>query len=471
MANPNSNQSTTASRSLHGAVSVAGSRLQEAVSNRATGLTNLRTSWDSLVRIAFAPCAGDIGGIPREEVVGQEDGGSNARGNLGPSSPGGRGKTNPNTSSWGASVPFEVSASQSLTSSFQARESSLASMPQQFQQQGGYPTQEQRPLGPTPREMRKAKSRAKLRQLGAQHQLATGFHGETLADTARPTEDEHEAQHESPELVDFDDGISAISSHTLEDMERRRQVRALNMQRLQNQNVVRLRSSDFHQVIDENAALTESPGLSTVFAEDEDTHDGTNTEVVFGEPFYEAEEGLYKNVRTVVDDGNGVAHDEFVPASFNRTRSDKTNQTQNTTITDDSHEFEEMYKRHEAMYWVDQDEVAITEKSARSRSRTATRASQAQQRMSIEERARRLRELSRSRSRSDGTGSTNISGTSSLVSGQHPHDTVPVYPSDLFTRRKKSGSSKNGRSRKSSERNLIAGSSSDPFSSLDYGEI
>jgi hypothetical protein len=44
------------------------------------------------------------------------------------------------------------------------------------------------------------------------------LHGEALADVARPCSPEKS----TPDLVDFDDGISAISSHTLEEMERRR---------------------------------------------------------------------------------------------------------------------------------------------------------------------------------------------------------------------------------------------------------
>ena len=77
-----------------------------------------------------------------------------------------------------------------------------------------------------------------------------------------------------------------------------------------------------------------------------------------------------------------------------------------------------MYKRNEAMYWVDEDQVAEAEKTSRRRSspvvvgtttdRRGSSAGRQSQRMSIEERARRLRELSRSRSRSDGTGSVSF---------------------------------------------------------------
>ena len=72
------------------------------------------------------------------------------------------------------------------------------------------------------------------------------------------------------------------------------------------------------------------------------------------------------------------------------------------------------------------------------------------------------------------TTQSNKSG-SSLVSGQHPHDTVPVYSSDLFSRWKRSGGG--GRLRRSRSGNggaltregLTPGSN--PFKSLDYGEI
>ena len=165
--------------------------------------------------------------------------------------------------------------------------------------------------------------------------------------------------------------------------------------------MLRLRPADFSQIIDENAELKcNDIGLQGVAILEE--NEEKNTEVVFGEPFYQEE--LFQNVRAV-DDSHDNQRLEFSPASnLNRVTSTKTNQTNNTTVTDESHEFEEMYKRQEAMYWTDQDQVAHSETNARS---TGGRPSQ---RMNIEERARRLRELSRSRSRSDGTSS--VSGDS-----------------------------------------------------------
>jgi len=473
-----SNQNASSSaRSLHShvhdAASVARDRLQDVVSHiqRPETRNGLRDSWDSLVKVMFAPCAGDIGGIPREEMGAtpvsdlSRSGRSRSKG----------GNTAATTPSWGASVPFEVSASQDKSSSFQAS-SFVTQHTQQSESVPGVPAQRLNPLPQqaalTPRERSEARSRAKLRQLGAQHQLASGHISGGLADAARPVsprdEEEELAAAEalyaaggpgSPDLVDFDDGISAISSHTLEEMERRRQTR-------QRKNVVRLHPQHFTQIVDEDAAQKHG-GLRGVAAIPEEGEE-TNTEVVFGEPFYE--DALLRNVRAV-EDSRDNTHLEFSPASdLERVTSQK---TRDTTVTEESHEFEEMYRRHEAMYWTDQDQVAHNESNAKSaRCRPS-------QRMSIEERARRLRELSRSRSRSDGTGSSNKSGGSSLVSGQHPHDTVPVFSSDLFTRRKKKAcsSSGSGRTRRSHSRNTPRNASSlvkkdsDPFASLDYGEI
>ena len=66
---------------------------------------------------------------------------------------------------------------------------------------------------------------------------------------------------------------------------------------------------------------------------------------------------------------------------------------------------------------------------------------------------------------------TNKSNPSSLISGQHPHDTVPVYSSDVFPRRKRSGDKQ--RRSPAKDTGFVPGSvvESDPFSALDYGEI
>ena len=191
-------------------------------------------------------------------------------------------------------------------------------------------------------------------------------------------------------------------------MERRRQAK----DKKSTNNIVRLHPLDFSQIIDENTELKYTEQVSSsmgngglVPVKEVNEQD---TEVVFGRPFYE-ENDLFQNVRNTEIIGP--------PAQMNRVTSTK---TQNTTITEDSNEFEEMYKRNEAMYWVDEDQVATCEKTSRRSSpvlvdggtttdrRRGSSAGRQSQRMSIEERARRLRELSRSRSRSDGTGSVSI---------------------------------------------------------------
>eukprot|EP00578_Thalassiosira_sp_NH16_P021853 CAMPEP_0181092650 /NCGR_PEP_ID=MMETSP1071-20121207/9029_1 /TAXON_ID=35127 /ORGANISM="Thalassiosira sp., Strain NH16" /LENGTH=473 /DNA_ID=CAMNT_0023174839 /DNA_START=420 /DNA_END=1841 /DNA_ORIENTATION=- len=444
---------------VHDAVSVTRDRFADVVSHiqrpetRALG-GGLKDGWDAMVKVMFAPCAGDVGGVPRDEAL--------LDGNDGVCTPpraspcgkvrGGSAATPAATPPWGASVPFEVSTSQQdrsllMGSSFVSTrgENPAADVPSRR-----YPVQQQR--GPTPREQRNARSRAKLRQLGAQHQLAGGFPGGGLADAARPVSPAEEEG--SPDLADFDDGISAISSHTLEEMERRRQAK-------ERKNVVRLHPLDFTQIIDEEAELECDDGRLSGVVEEVDEK---NTEVVFGEPFYEEEEY-----------GNGPATGLESADCLDRTGSARAHQTLDTTATEESNEFEEMHRRHEAVYWADQDQLASSERAVKDQ-RAGRRTSQ---RMGIEERARRLRELSRSRSRSDGTSSSNKSGASSLVSRQHPHDTFPLFSSDLFARRKKSSSSRATRSTSGSQHGseFVSGSrtpastGSDPFASLDYGEI
>jgi hypothetical protein len=157
-------------------------------SDQAVGSRGLRDSIDSLIRTMFAPCAGDIGGVPRDEVF-------DAR--VVSSSPATQSplvrKQSKQSAATPATVPFEVSASSSSLS----RSSPTPNTAAPFRKE----------------------SLSKLRRLGAQHQLASGLHSESLAEVARPSSPDKST---TPDLVDFDDGISAISSHTLEEMERRR---------------------------------------------------------------------------------------------------------------------------------------------------------------------------------------------------------------------------------------------------------
>lgn len=150
---------------------------------------SLRDSIDSLIRTMFAPCAGDIGGVPRDEVFDVVRAPPSPYKNQSPLVR----KQSKQSAATPATVPFEVSAS---SSSLSRSSPSPAAAP--FQKE----------------------SLSKLRQLGTQHQLASGLHDEALADVARPCSPEKSPI--TPDLIDFDDGISAISSHTLEEMERRR---------------------------------------------------------------------------------------------------------------------------------------------------------------------------------------------------------------------------------------------------------
>ena len=399
-------RSTSSSRSTsNNLASVTRDKLSDVMStlNKPETRSGIKDGWDTLVKVMFAPCAGqmggEVGGIPREEVYGMDGTNSNK------TPPRSRGfgtsqAVTPPPPAWGASVPFEVSGSQvgaSLISGVLPPQTTT-------QTQGDLnvsgisnsPTRNSN----TPRAQREAKSRQKLRQLGAQHQLRAGFPGESLADTARPISPNEQTAAaalntslessaasgtaEATPLIDFDDGISAISSHTLEEMERRRQVK-------DKKHIVRLNPQDFSQIVSASDEIKYTPHDNSSALNNNHTTlmavkevDEKDTEVVFGEPFYQA---------TPEDVNNKLNTIEPAP-KLNRVTSTRTNQTNNT---EDS--FEE-YKRHEAMYWVDQDQVADTEGRQRQ-----TRPSQ---RMGIEERARRLRELSRSRSRSDGTGSVSM---------------------------------------------------------------
>lgn len=278
------------------------------------------------------------------------------------------------------------------------------------------------------KEKRMAESHARLRQLGARHQLASGFPDEGLADAACPITPADEAREETlrppafAEEVDFDDGISAISSHTLEEMERRRAAKEKVGRSSKNRSVMRPNTLNFAPVHEEECGpdpggwcRQRDGGLAQVDEE-------VGAEVVFGEPFYKEEttQEDQGTLPTAVSD-KVVADGLHKTTEFDRVGSNRTNVTMNTTASDDSGEFQELLNRNEAIYWTDEDHVNTVERKSRGLTN-----------MGIEERVRRLREVSRSRSRSDGTGST-------LASGSHPHDTIPLYSSDVF-RKSSSGS-------------------------------
>lgn len=345
--------------------------------------SGIKQSLDSLLRTMFAPCAGadvndngggGIGGVPRDEIGNDAAVHRNysppveSRRPLHPPSMNGITSTaNNSNNNWATSVPFEVSTRSRSSSSKSSHRSntSAAVIP---------PTvDDTAPLSSTPEERkRQALSRTKLRQLGARHQLASGVHGETLADTARPVSPE-KLKDDSPDLVDFDDGISAISSHTLEEMERRR----VHASTKQNETCVRVSTLDFRHVVDEDSEWKQ-----------------INDADAFGTPFFEKEVQLL----------------DVTSKPFPMTRGQSSN-TRATNMTEDSREFEQVWMADEAQYW--NDTVAKESGVGSSSSKPITLKGDSKQsgraravgRISIEERARRLRELSRSRSRSDGTGS------------------------------------------------------------------
>jgi len=332
-----------------------------------------RDSLDSLLRTLFAPCAGaDIGGIPKDEVFDYRPSKSAPKSPRSTTT-----KQSKQSAATQATIPFEVSASSSSSLSL-SRSSPV-------------------PAVPTTPHQKDALS--KLRQLGAQHQLACGVHGERLADVARPPSPEKQT---SPDLIDFDDGISAISSQTLEEMEKRH----------------RQNNGTMPKVAGALKEKLNSPIRENVPWQSRETE---------FKPFIASED-----LPLPVD----VSRD----ASFS---------TRKTNATEESFQ---RFMQHEAQYWDGE-----VKNDRRSRA----------ERPSLEDRAKKLREMSRSRSRSDGTGSS-LKSKSSLRSTGHPHDTVPVYSSDLFGNKntipRSSSTSKKGFVRGSFDR-------SDPFAALDYGEI
>jgi len=415
----------------------------------------LREGWDTLVGIVLSPCsgAGAVGGVPRSEVddlVRCQRGDDDLAATISNDNGSAQG-----TQGWSASIPFEVSASSLSTkpgSEARAGDPTPAA-PVSPRINRIKPATPPRPV--MARDARYQRSRALLRQLGARHQLASGFHGdsvhgESLADIAHPVtpaEEDEVAAPPSPSSpgspgaagdgrqngasFDFDDGISAISSHTLEDMERRRLAR----ERTQSSNVVRVSALDYSQIIDENTELRfQEPGIeaSRVLrtidgagpaAADEDARRGA-----FGDPFFD-------------------------PKELSRVSSAR---SRNTSVSEDSDAFEAMWKRDEARYWTTGAEANDSKAGGAGRRHRAS--GRRTDRPSVDERARRLRELSRSRSRSDGSGSNK----SSLL-GQHPHDTVPVYTSDLFPR--------TSRQTRQRQRAVQVVGAAELVEGLDYGEI
>jgi hypothetical protein len=225
---------------------------------------------------------------------------------------------------------------------------------------------------------------------------------------------------EFDEEVDFDDGISAISSHTLEAMERRRVAKEMakgsSSSSNKSRNSIKVGLTDFIH------GTSSSPAPNGGWCRQSD--DGPlaqvdeGAEVVFGEPFYQEDDVIMmttaaqNKITTTTKDqqqkevispksiADKIIADLLLKKNEMNQRigSNETKCTMNTTATDeDSGEFQAMLQRNEAIYWGDEEHVKDVERKSRGLKP-----------MSIEERAQRLREVSRSRSRSDGTGNVSL---------------------------------------------------------------
>mmetsp|Transcript_21398 Transcript_21398/g.30634 ORF Transcript_21398/g.30634 Transcript_21398/m.30634 type:complete len:346 (+) Transcript_21398:133-1170(+) len=332
---------TSSSSFVQDAASVAASRFHEAVSRMQKPETRskIQAKVDYVVKTMFAPCVGQVGGVPFDDCGGGEGNGM-VRSDAVPM------EVSPNTTEEDMNTPAAVAA---------------ATQPQQFTFKSFPETKNNT--------KRQENSLQKLKKLGARHQLASGYIDETLPDAARPVSPEEKivpppstdnADEHVADEVDFDDGISAISSHTLEEMEKRRLLHTVTVSPNQFSEPKLPPSSK----IIENNDFSKKPMMET-------TTDGEAEEDdFFGEPF------------------------------FNQTAPQL-----KTNVSNDSQQLEKAWDLDEVNYW--KDEVKKDKK------KNDKRSSRRQKRMSVEERAKRLRELnnrdlSRSRSRS---------------SGSHPHDT------------------------------------------------
>mmetsp|Transcript_7624 Transcript_7624/g.15815 ORF Transcript_7624/g.15815 Transcript_7624/m.15815 type:complete len:467 (+) Transcript_7624:1040-2440(+) len=439
---------------------------------------NFKDSVESLLKVMFAPCAGvatsssgcdsqehnpnanatatkmdfHIGGVPKSEMGGPSH--SFVARNPPPASANGPSNRGP-PPSWEPSVPFEVrTRTRSDLSQTEKAPRAATVTPTNLSQprrhpDDFHPSPAIRPNTPsTPRQRKRADALTKLRRLGAQHQLASGVHGESLADTARPVSPElprlppreeglaHAS--ETYDAVDFDDGISAISAHTLEEMERRGLIHPPPTNAA-GASDSRIRKSDPRR------------GVGTVSRIDETEESDTFDRDAGNNPF--------RATGTRPKLVPAATGPRPPPLQLSRIHSAHTRATAATEDTDG-----ELWMAEEARYWetLAQDDGKESREAAKSRGNG--RVARRTMRPSVEERARRLRELSRSRSRSDGTGSSNKSSTSLR---SHPHDTVPVFASDVA--HAKSNKSK---SKRVSPRSFVPGSFEEGvFPSLDYGEI
>lgn len=389
-------------------------------------LVGLRDGFDAIVKVMFSPCVNGAAPVPEGESHNDNDDIPAAEfGGRTTSAPVRRGIST--TPSGGAtpqvfsSIPFEVSASNgaslvgtdivsgrgSKSSAGKAPSSTSSQQRSLFQRQETTPMDNTQSNQLSESEKRIVESQARLRLLGAKYILAST--GQPMAcppalpaDTASRNETTL-----YPEEVDFDDGISAISSHTLEAMERRRVAKE----------IAKVSSNKSGNSI--KAGLTDSiHGTAPSGGWCRQSDDGPlaqvdeGAEVVFGEPFYQDDDVVIMAQNTMtkgqqqkeVISPKSVADKIIADLLLKKTEmnqrvgSNQTKSTMNTTATDDdSGEFQAMLQRNEAIYWGDEEHVKDVERKSRGLKP-----------MSIEERALRLREVSRSRSRSDGTGNVSV---------------------------------------------------------------
>lgn len=331
------NNTSSEASFVQDAASVAASRFQEVVTHiqKPETRAQFQAKVDFVVKTIFSPCVGggggDIGGVPMDDMGGNwnKDGGMKCPDAIPV-------EVSPNTSEENMNSPTAVTST---------------------------------PFPESHREHKKERSLAKLKKLGARHQLASGYVDPRLPDAARPVspDDKHavapppstdSVDNHVDDEVNFDDGISAISAHTLEEMDKRQKIH-------EKKNTVRVNPSQFSskskqpqqqnpksskEIISTSKDFSAKPFKATI-----------SGDLGFDDPFFKQQSST----------------------NLNRVRSQ------------DSQKLEKEWDAIEENYW--KGEV----KKDNAKQSTTRR----QERLSVEERARRLRELSRSRSRSSNTGS------------------------------------------------------------------
>lgn len=382
-------------------------------------LVGLRDGFDAIVKVMFSPCVNGAAGGNVPEDVSQSNNDvplSSEYEGFGGRPPIRRGATSPTngTPQVFSSIPFEVSASASNGASLvgtdiaSGRGSTSSAGKNLFQRHGTTSMSNSQSTQLSESEKRIIESQARLRQLGAKNILESTGQPKTCPPTlpaeAATREDITTLCPEFDEVVDFDDGISAISSHTLEAMDRRRVAKdmAKGSSSSKSRNSIKVELTDF---------IHGTSAPSGGWCRQNDDGPLAQVEVVFGEPFYQeddvvmmtAQNTTLKQQKEVISP-KSVAEKEFADLLLKKTEmnqrigSNQTKSTMNTTaIDDDSGEFQAMLQRNEAIYWGDEEHVKDMERKSRGLKP-----------MSIEERAQRLREVSRSRSRSDGTGNVSL---------------------------------------------------------------